>query len=231
MLADAEQHSRISRAIFIKVALVVLFGHLALIFALLLSYPQPHSKSDDETLIRLGATLLVGKTASEDSQSVSKPSSPLVSAAQPGSTPVATRNLRSVEPSSLTRPLPASTTDATVGMKEAQDTLETDSNSAIAQQSDNFISEPDFKAAYLNNPKPLYPRIAVRQQIEGTVILLVRVLPNGLAGEVRVERSSGNKLLDDSAHQTVKTWRFVPAKKEGSAVSAEVRVPIVFSLN
>jgi periplasmic protein TonB len=228
MQANAEQGSR---AAFLKVAALVLFAHIAVIFALVLVYSQPPSTPVDQTLIRLSAIPLVGQIANETKPPGSTLSQPSVPTAPPSSRPVVTPSVRSVAPPSLTIAAPVPATEVTSEVNEAQGTTGRDSKSVSSQQRDNTASEPDFKAAYLNNPKPPYPRMAVRQQIEGTVLLLVRVLPNGQPGDVRVEQSSGNKLLDDSALQTVKNWRFVPAQKEGVAISAEVRVPIVFSLN
>jgi periplasmic protein TonB len=231
MQANAEQGSPGSRAAFLKVAALVLFAHLAVIFALLLAYSQPSSRPTAETLIRLSAMPLVGQIANEVTPPVSRQVVPPVPANQPNPAPVIAQSARSVATPSITISAPAPATEAIADVNEAQRAAAGHSTSVSGQARSNVSSEPDFKAAYLNNPKPPYPRMAVRQQIEGTVMLLVRVLPNGLAGDVRVDQSSGNQLLDDSALRTVRNWRFVPAQKEGVAVSAEVRVPIVFSLN
>ena len=91
-------------------------------------------------------------------------------------------------------------------------------------------ADADYKAAYLKNPKPPYPALAVRMQAEGRVILIAEVLPDGRAGKVQVERSSGFALLDKSALETVKTWRFTPARKDGVIITQAVRIPIDFDL-
>ena len=90
--------------------------------------------------------------------------------------------------------------------------------------------DADYKAAYLNNPKPPYPPVAFQMRIEGTVTLKVLVLPDGQAGEVLLGRSSGNSLLDQSALNTVAQWKFVPAKSQGKDISQWVSIPITFSL-
>jgi protein TonB len=56
------------------------------------------------------------------------------------------------------------------------------------------------------------------------------VREDGRCGEVEVRQSSGYDLLDASALQTVKNWRFVPASRGGVAVDSWVEVPIVFRL-
>jgi protein TonB len=215
---------------FMKVAAFVSCVHLALIFALLRTYPQPHSEPAAETLIRLGAIPLVGQIASERA-SASKQSAPSAPIIQTNPAAVLTQRAQPIATQTFTPPAPLPATAANQDHQEAQNVTAEGSKTVSAQQRNNLISEPDFKAAYLNNPKPPYPRMAVRQHVQGTVILTVRVLPDGRAGDVRIDQSSGNSLLDDSALNTVKSWRFTPARQGGVAVAAEVRVPIVFSLN
>lgn len=91
-------------------------------------------------------------------------------------------------------------------------------------------AEADYKAAYLNNPRPPYPRLAHRMGIEGTVILLADVSEEGMPLQVRLFQSSGNDLLDQSALNTVTQWRFTPARKDGVITRSTVRIPIIFSL-
>ena len=90
--------------------------------------------------------------------------------------------------------------------------------------------DADYKAAYLNNPKPPYPSFAFQNRQEGTVLLRVHVLPSGEVDEVQLARTSGFDALDDSALQTVKKWKFAPAKQDGKIVDQWVKVPIKFGL-
>lgn len=91
-------------------------------------------------------------------------------------------------------------------------------------------SPPRFDAAYLDNPKPSYPLISRRMKEEGRVLLRVQVSANGQAADVEVHTSSGSMRLDQSALETVRRWKFVPARQGSEAVAASVLVPIVFSL-
>ena len=90
--------------------------------------------------------------------------------------------------------------------------------------------DADYKAAYLNNPKPPYPPMAFQLRIEGTVRLKAHVQPDGSCGEVLLAQSSGNELLDRSAMNTVAQWKFVPAKAQGKDVAQWVSIPITFSI-
>lgn len=90
--------------------------------------------------------------------------------------------------------------------------------------------EPDFQAAYLNNPVPIYPLIARRMGWQGKVIVSVEVLMNGTAGMVKIYQSSGREALDNAALAAVKNWRFVAARQAGQLVNKTFLVPIPFKL-
>lgn len=90
--------------------------------------------------------------------------------------------------------------------------------------------DADYKAAYLNNPKPPYPPVAFQMRIEGTVTVKALVQADGSCGEVLLGRSSGNALLDQSALKTVADWKFVPAKAQGKDIAQWVSIPITFAL-
>ena len=93
------------------------------------------------------------------------------------------------------------------------------------------IEPPKFGVAYLNNPAPTYPPLSRRKGEEGRALLRVLVSETGEATEVQLEKSSGSERLDQAAMDAVKSWRFIPARKGGQALSAYVLVPIKFSLN
>ncbi len=91
-------------------------------------------------------------------------------------------------------------------------------------------TQPDYRADYLNNPRPPYPMVARRMGYRGKVVLNVEVLAEGRAGQVQLFSSSGHEILDNAALQTVKTWRFTPARRLGQPVTEWFLVPINFSL-
>lgn len=93
------------------------------------------------------------------------------------------------------------------------------------------VSPALFDAAYLNNPRPDYPRMSRRLGEEGKVLLRVRVRADGTASTVDLEKGSNFDRLDEAARQAVLRWRFVPAKRGNEAVEASVIVPIVFRLD
>jgi len=86
-------------------------------------------------------------------------------------------------------------------------------------------------AEYGQNPVPVYPREARRRAEQGTVLLGVEVAADGSVARVVIVRSSGFDSLDESAIDTVRMrWRFVPARRDGTAVDSWCEVPIRFAL-
>jgi len=83
---------------------------------------------------------------------------------------------------------------------------------------------------YAENPKPPYPLEARGKGYQGTVRLKVEVLPDGRAGDIELKESCGYEALDQSALDTVKKWRFIPATKGKTPISCWVIVPITFQL-
>lgn len=80
-------------------------------------------------------------------------------------------------------------------------------------------------------PPPPYPAQAIRDGIGGVVELEILVDIDGQPLEARVVRSSGHRLLDQSARRTVLTrWKFQPAMRNGQPVQALGRLPIEFKL-
>ncbi|HBU86455.1 MAG TPA: energy transducer TonB, partial [Acinetobacter sp.] len=92
------------------------------------------------------------------------------------------------------------------------------------------VTEAKGYAGYLSNPAPEYPEQALDRGWEGSVILRVKVLPNGSPDSVTVKQSSGKKILDSAAVRTVKQWKFSPALKGKTPVEGWVDVPIHYQL-
>ncbi len=84
--------------------------------------------------------------------------------------------------------------------------------------------------ASLGNPPPEYPGAALRKGMEGRVILRIKVMPNGRAGTVEVTKSSGKQVLDDAAVETVRNWKFIPAKRGDTPIEGFATQTIDFKL-
>jgi protein TonB len=96
--------------------------------------------------------------------------------------------------------------------------------------SNETLVESRYDVATLNNPKPLYPLVARRNGAQGRVVLSVQVSAGGASSEVLLKHSSGHTVLDHAALQTVRRWRFIPARRGDTPVDSWVDVPITFRL-
>lgn len=79
------------------------------------------------------------------------------------------------------------------------------------------------------SPDPFYTERAREAKLQGTVVLVVVIGPDGLVHSARVSRSLGMG-LDEKAIEGVKTWRFKPAMRCGNPVAVEVSIEIKFEL-
>lgn len=90
--------------------------------------------------------------------------------------------------------------------------------------------EANISADYSENPTPDYPSLAKSMGWQGKVMLKVQVSEEGLSAAVEIERSSGYEILDESAVEAIKQWRFTPAKHGETPIASSVIVPIIFTL-
>jgi protein TonB len=102
--------------------------------------------------------------------------------------------------------------------------------STIAPEAPPVIP-PHFNADYLQNPAPAYPPLARRMKEQGRVLIRVLVSVDGLPERIELKTSSGFARLDHSALETIRNWKFVPARQGGEKVAAWVVVPIAFTLD
>jgi protein TonB len=92
------------------------------------------------------------------------------------------------------------------------------------------LVQPNLNADYLNNPAPHYPEKARERGEEGKVLIKSLINADGTVAKLAIKKSSGFPDLDRSALETVKKWRFVPARRGDTNVSAWVVVPVSFTL-
>ncbi|MEJ2143292.1 MAG: energy transducer TonB, partial [Gammaproteobacteria bacterium] len=105
-----------------------------------------------------------------------------------------------------------------------------ETNEKEAASASTFV-QADSRPYALDNPKPVYPSVARRRGMQGLVLLQVRVSEEGKVTGIHVVRSSGFRILDVVAVDSVKQWRFMPARENDMTVTSTVQVPVRFSLN
>jgi TonB family protein len=80
------------------------------------------------------------------------------------------------------------------------------------------------------NPKPVYPRLAIKRRLQGDVILTVKIRPTGTISTVTLKHSSGFKLLDSAAIDAVRHWRYEPLPETAMPEHRSDDIPINFRL-
>jgi protein TonB len=79
--------------------------------------------------------------------------------------------------------------------------------------------------------QPAYPAPDIRAGNEGNADIEVYVLPNGRVGDARIVRSTGHPRLDQAAiEEAKKSWRLIPATRDGVAFAQWHRLRVVFRL-
>ncbi|MBN1449175.1 MAG: energy transducer TonB [Bacteroidetes bacterium] len=76
----------------------------------------------------------------------------------------------------------------------------------------------------------VYPDLAIRAGVEGTVIVLAYVNKEGVVTGTEVLRGIGGG-CDEAAMEAVKKVRFNPGQQRGKPVNVKVSVPVKFRLN
>ena len=102
---------------------------------------------------------------------------------------------------------------------------------SAAKPSHSVVVKPENRdVVLLGYPKPTYPRQALREREEGTVLVLAQVDVQGHVSDARVIGRSGSFALDRAATNEVRRWQFQPALHDGKPVVASVQVPVSYRL-
>jgi TonB family protein len=76
--------------------------------------------------------------------------------------------------------------------------------------------------------EPIYPDVAKNTGVQGVVLLQVQVDEEGQVADVKIIR--GHPLLEQSAMEAVRQWRYSPTFLNGEPVSVIATVTVIFSL-
>jgi protein TonB len=84
-------------------------------------------------------------------------------------------------------------------------------------------------ARILNRVQPVYPPLARQTRISGTVRLHAIISKDGSIQQLEV--ISGHPLLQQSALDAVRQWRYQPTLLNGEPVEVDTTIDVIFSLN
>jgi TonB family protein len=87
-----------------------------------------------------------------------------------------------------------------------------------------------FAKAVGNCSGAVYPKEALRAEIQGKVELEFLIDIDGSVADSRITKSSGSTLLDTAAIEGLSKCRFIPQSKDGTAIPAWLGVRYIFAL-
>jgi protein TonB len=105
------------------------------------------------------------------------------------------------------------------------------SGTAAAQDGDKRlrVASELQQAKLVSTQMPVYPVLARRGRIEGTVRLNAVIDREGKV--TKVESVSGHPVLDQAAKEAVSKWRYKPTVLNGEAVEVVTTIDVVFKLS
>ncbi|ENM5933556.1 energy transducer TonB [Vibrio mimicus] len=146
------------------------------------------------------------------------------------------------QPQATKNPVPVEQAKQTPAAKPAPEKVETNTqNEPKPQQtaakpttaSKGISSQPILvdKPAFVSAPvQPRYPRVAQKLGIEGTVMYEIWLDEQGNQIQQYLITSSGTEVLDKSALEAIKQWKFSPRILDGVPVAHRVHIPVRFKL-
>lgn len=99
-----------------------------------------------------------------------------------------------------------------------------------AEREPEHFTPVEREPVALNKPTPVYPELAMRAGVEGTVYIKMWVGRDGMVKRADVVKST-SAIFDESAVAAAQRWVFSPAVMNNGAVSVWVTVPFRFRLH
>jgi len=190
---------------------------LALILGLVASTIWMHTRATQPAPATAGATIPSDPTHPPLPTPMPGALSTLPPAQQqaPGAAYIAS-NPATAEPAAATDGVPDSTPAA---------------QASTASPADAAPEEGDSEAQVIERSEPNYPIESLNAREEGEVRLQVALDALGHVEDVRIVDSSGSRMLDRAAMESVRSWRFRPARRAGEAIASMTNVSVDFHLD
>lgn len=66
----------------------------------------------------------------------------------------------------------------------------------------------DFGSTSVSYKEPIYPRMAIRREMQGIVKVRIKITPEGIPSNTEILKSSGHDILDKAVLDAIVAWRF-----------------------
>jgi TonB family protein len=104
-----------------------------------------------------------------------------------------------------------------------------DAGSGVINAAERDSDSLQRTEAVVRPVEPVYPLLAQRMKVQGSVVLQARIGKDGSVQSLEVV--SGPDILANAALEAVRQWRFKPAYEAGRAVPAEARITVNFTIS
>jgi periplasmic protein TonB len=122
--------------------------------------------------------------------------------------------------------LKESVQDIGIQANSAVNTSESSGGNTATASGSGVGGGESFEKSIQHYSEPIYPRIAIKRELQGSIRVKIEVGENGIPQNISILKSSGHKILDESALDAIKKWIF---QKRGN-ISYFVEKTIVFEL-
>ncbi len=131
--------------------------------------------------------------------------------------------------SSPSKPIPAS--GGTPGQNAGQSASAAQGKGSATGDGGGRTGVPDgVPMPSEDNRSPRYPEKAYEKDWSGTVTLEISIDATGQVTDVRILASSGHDILDNEAVSTARSWKFQPARLNGTPIPVRLTRPINFNI-
>ena len=215
---------------FLFVSLVILLHALLLTW---LRQPDLPSKSQKPAPFKMEVTLLDGNTNTPPTKPTAITPPPSKSTPKPEAKktpPVKEKPVDIGEIEKLIKSQSTKQLTRKVHVQPDQQKAQAVSAAMVMPPSGKPSARDNFPISDLHNPSPEYPEMGVFLGYQGDVIVRIRVSAKGESLAVEILRSSGHKVLDDSAANALRKWRFTPTKHDKTPMNDSVIITVAYVL-
>ena len=212
------------------VTLVILLHALLLIW---LKQPDLPSKHQEPAPFKMEVTLLDGSTNNSPSKPTLITTPPSKSTPKPEAKktpPVREKPVDIEEIEKLIKSQSTKQLTRKVNVQPDQQKAQAVSAAMVMPPSGKPSARDNFPISDIHNPSPEYPEMGVFLGYQGDVIVRIRVSAKGESVGVEILRSSSHKVLDDSAANALRKWRFTPTKHDNTPMNDSVIITVSYVL-
>ena len=218
-----------------KIAPLLFVTLVILLHALLLTWlrqPDLPNKPDEPVPFNVEVTLL-GKDSAQPTK-ITQPPAPQVKAKpKPEVKKTPTAKEKPVDIAEIEKLIKSQSTKQVtrkINVQPDQQKAQVVSAAMVMPASGKPSAKDNFPISDSHNPSPEYPEMGIFLGYQGDVIVRIRVSAKGESLGVEILRSSGHKVLDDSAAIALRKWRFTPTKHDNTPMNDSVIITVSYVL-